>query len=92
MVIRTNNRLNVHPENVLDVDLWRIYFINVPNHRKILKNNAIKYVSMKGAIMYQKKNQITVIIITIKRYIHLLHECLVMAKVVVDILLTIHSL
>ena len=46
---------------------------------------------MKGVTVHRKKNPKTVIMITTKRYMHLWHKCLVMTKVLVDILVTVRN-
>ena len=46
---------------------------------------------MKGVISNLKKNLRTVTMIMIKIYMNLLHVCLVMTKVLVDILMTVRN-
>ena len=57
-----------------------------PKTPKDNKNDESKYFSVKGVIVHHKNNMRTVIMITTKRYMHLWHECLVMMKVLVEIL------
>ena len=45
---------------------------------KDLKKNGIPSVSMKGVIVHSKYNPRTVKMITVKIYMHLWHECMVM--------------
>ena len=42
-----------------------------------MRNDESKSVSMKGVIVHLKKNQRMVIMITIKRHMHIWHGCLV---------------
>ena len=88
-MIHTNNGLKLNFENVLDADLKITYLLNVQNHLKIMRNDKRKSVPVKRFIAHQKKNTITVIMITTKRYMHIWHECLVMTKKLVDILVTV---
>ena len=73
-VIRKNNGLNVHLTNVLDTDLYIISLINVQNHLNITRSKKIKSVSINGVIVNHKNNLKTVIMIIIKRYMHLWHK------------------
>ena len=50
--------------------------LNVPNHQKITRNDKSKSVPMKRVIVHRKNTHRTVIMITIKRYMHIWHECL----------------
>ena len=77
------------PCNFLDADMYIILLLNFCNHLNIARNNESKYVSMKGMIVHRKNNPIMVTMIIIKRYMHLWHECLVMTKVLVEILVTV---
>ena len=47
---------------------------------------------MKGVIVHCKDNPRTVIMISIKRYMYLWHECLVMTKFPAGISVTVHNL
>ena len=71
--------------------MYIILFINVLEHQKITINDESKSVSMKGVIVHCKNNPKTVIMIMIKIYMHLCHECLVMTKILVDILVTVRN-
>ena len=55
----------------------------------ITRNDEIKSVSMKGVIVHCKKNTTTVIMITIKRYMHIWNGCMVMTKSLVYIPVTV---
>ena len=48
-------------------------------------------VSMKGVIVSRKNNPKTVIMITIKIYMHIWHVCMVMPKVLVDNLVILYN-
>ena len=56
------------------------------------EKNERTFVSMKGIIVHHKKNPRMVTMITINRYMHLWHIFLVMKKVLVDILMTVHNI
>ena len=47
---------------------------------------------MKGVIVHRKNNSRTVIMITIKIYMHIRHKYLVIMKVLVDILVKVPNL
>ena len=89
MVIHTNEGMNVHPTNVLDADLNITSFLNISNHLKISRKYESKSVSVKGVIVHRTNNARTVIMIRIKGYMHLWHACLIMTKVLVEILATV---
>ena len=46
---------------------------------------------MKVVLAHRKNNLRTVIMITIERYMHLWHVCLVITKVLVEILVTVRN-
>ena len=46
---------------------------------------------MKEVILHHKNNPKAAIMITTKRYMHILNEFLVMMKVLVDIFVTVHN-
>ena len=62
-----------------------------PNSPEIPKNYKRPSVSMKGLIMHRKNNMRTVILIMIKRSVHLWHICQVLTKFLVDILVTVRN-
>ena len=46
---------------------------------------------MKGVIVHHKKDPRMVTMITVKIYMHLWHECLVIMKIIVEILVTVQN-
>ena len=57
LVIWTNNGMDLHLTNVLDADLKITSLLNVQNHLNNTIKDKIKYVSMKGVIVYHQKHQ-----------------------------------
>ena len=92
LVINTDNVLNVHLKNVLDSYLKIIELLNVQNHLKTTINDENNSASTKGAIVHRKKNTRTMIMITIKIYMHLWHVRLAMTKFLLEILATVRNL
>ena len=62
---------------------------SAPNH--IFGETISVGVIKAGVIVHRKNNPRAVIMITIKIYMHLWQECLVMTKVLVDILVTVRN-
>ena len=91
-MIGTKKKTGYKPAKSLDEDLETTKFPNVQNHLNITRNNKSKYVSVKGVIVNCKKNVITAIIIVTNIYMYLLHECMVMTKFLIDILVTVRIL
>ena len=89
LVIRTNEGLNVHLTNDLDVDQKITLLLNIQNHLNITRNDERNSVSVKEVIMHRINNSILVIITMTKIYMHLWHVCLIMANVLVDISVTV---
>ena len=63
--------------------------LNIQNHLNITINIEIKSISLKGVILNLKNISRAMIMITNKIYLHLLHECLVIKKVLVVISKTV---
>ena len=56
-----------------------------------MTNDESTSVSMEGVIFLRKNNPIMVMMIMIKIYMHLWHLCMVMMKVLVDILVIVSN-
>ena len=90
-MIQTNNGLNVHHVNVLDTDMYIIVLLNFQNHQKLTRKNESKSIPMRGVIVHRKDNPRRVIMTTIKIYMHLWYECLLMTKFLEDVSLKVHN-
>ena len=84
-MLRTIDERNVRLVNALDVDLKITWLQNVQSHQKIMKNGDSKYVLMKKVIVHASTAKIAVT----KRYMHLWHVYLAIAKVQVKIMVTV---
>ena len=91
LVILKIDRRNAHLANVLDTYMKITLLINVKKHLKRMRNSERNFVSMKEVIVHRKKNPRTLIITIPKRYTHLRHVCLIMAKVLIDISVKVHN-
>ena len=56
-----------------------------------MRNDESKSVSMKGVMVRCKNNPRTATMITFKIYMHLWHKCLLMTKVLVEILMKVRN-
>ena len=87
-MLRTIDVQNVPLGNALYVNMKIIWSQNFQSHKKRIKNCESKYVLMKKVIVHATTAKITVT----KRYMHLWHECMKMANVLVKHLVTVCNL
>ena len=91
LVICKDDGLNEHLTNVLDADLKITQLLNIRNQQTITRNNKSNLLSVKGAIVYRKNKMRTVIMIMTKRYMLKWNECLIMKKILIEVLVTVHN-
>ena len=78
---------NVRLRNDLDAYLKIIQLQNVQINQKRTRTDKRKYVLMKEVIVHATTAKIT----ATKRYMHLLHVCMVMKNLLVEILVTVRN-
>ena len=64
---------------------------NVQSHLKITRDGKIKYVSLKELILHCRNNATTAKTTMTRRYMHLLHVCLILTNCRVGILVTVQN-
>ena len=85
LLIQTIDKWDGRHGNVLDVDLKITKLQNFRNHQRKMRKGESNYVLMQKGIVHWKTTKITVT----KRYMHQLHEFLVMTNVRVEILVIV---